>query len=222
MGRVRIVWGSSRGPTALSAYDAALAAANVHDYNVVHVSSVLPAGANVDPSDGSGPRAGRGATHRRRSTGNGRRRDGEASRSPRCGYGRTRRRIDRHRRVRRKQPTRRRRTRRYRRAGRSCRSGVGVGTERPRDRLRGDRNRVRRRSPSDRNRALDRVYTTRSLVRRHGPDRALDRWTHRASRHRRRSAGRSRGRSGPRLDGCRSAGRLGTRPRGWRRSRRNR
>ena len=49
MGRVRIVWGSSRGPTALSAYDVALAAANVHDYNVVHVSSVLPAGANVDP-----------------------------------------------------------------------------------------------------------------------------------------------------------------------------
>ena len=49
MGRVRIVWGSSRGPAALSVYDAALAAANVHDYNVVRVSSVLPAGANVDP-----------------------------------------------------------------------------------------------------------------------------------------------------------------------------
>jgi arginine decarboxylase len=42
MGRVRIVWGSGTGPTALASYDAALAAANVQDYNLVRVSSVLP------------------------------------------------------------------------------------------------------------------------------------------------------------------------------------
>jgi arginine decarboxylase len=45
---VRLVWGTGTGPTALSSYDAALAEANVHDYNVVTVSSILPADATVE------------------------------------------------------------------------------------------------------------------------------------------------------------------------------
>lgn len=48
MGRVRIVWGTGTGSTALASYDAALAAAGVHEYNLVRVSSVLPADTTVD------------------------------------------------------------------------------------------------------------------------------------------------------------------------------
>lgn len=48
MGHVRIVRGAGRGPTVLSSYDAALAAASVHDYNLIRVSSVLPANTTVD------------------------------------------------------------------------------------------------------------------------------------------------------------------------------
>jgi arginine decarboxylase len=48
MGLVRIVWGDAMGPTATASYDAALAAANVHEYNLVTVSSVLPADAAVE------------------------------------------------------------------------------------------------------------------------------------------------------------------------------
>jgi arginine decarboxylase len=48
MGVVRVVWGTAGGPTATSSYDAALAAAGVHDYNLVTVSSVLPADATVE------------------------------------------------------------------------------------------------------------------------------------------------------------------------------
>ena len=44
---VRVVWGTGDGPTELSSYDAALAAAGVGDYNLVAVSSVLPADADV-------------------------------------------------------------------------------------------------------------------------------------------------------------------------------
>ncbi|MGM0372026.1 MAG: pyruvoyl-dependent arginine decarboxylase [Halobacteriota archaeon] len=47
MGQIRIVWGTGRGPTETAAYDAALAAANVHNYNLVAVSSVIPADATV-------------------------------------------------------------------------------------------------------------------------------------------------------------------------------
>jgi arginine decarboxylase len=54
MGRVRIVWGSATGPTALGSYDAALAAANVHEYNLRRVSSVLPAETVVE-SVGTAP-----------------------------------------------------------------------------------------------------------------------------------------------------------------------
>jgi arginine decarboxylase len=46
--QIRIVTGTGAGRTALSAYDAALAAANVHDYNLVTVSSVVPAHATVE------------------------------------------------------------------------------------------------------------------------------------------------------------------------------
>lgn len=43
MSILRIVWGSASGPTAMAAYDAALADANIHNYNLVTVSSVIPA-----------------------------------------------------------------------------------------------------------------------------------------------------------------------------------
>lgn len=48
MGRIRIVWGTATGPTAMSSYDAALADANIHNYNLVSVSSVIPASASIE------------------------------------------------------------------------------------------------------------------------------------------------------------------------------
>jgi len=48
MGSIRIVWGTGAGPTAMAAYDDALAAANVHNYNLVAVSSVVPATASIE------------------------------------------------------------------------------------------------------------------------------------------------------------------------------
>lgn len=48
MGRIRIVAGSGRGPTQTAAYDAALAEAGVHNYNLVTLSSVIPANATVE------------------------------------------------------------------------------------------------------------------------------------------------------------------------------
>lgn len=48
MGSIRIVRGTATGPTAMAAYDAALAAAGVHNYNLVSVSSVIPANAAVE------------------------------------------------------------------------------------------------------------------------------------------------------------------------------
>ncbi len=45
---IRIVWGSATGPTAMAAYDAALADAGIENYNLVTVSSVIPAGATVE------------------------------------------------------------------------------------------------------------------------------------------------------------------------------
>lgn len=47
MGTIRIVRGTGRGPTATAAYDRALAAANVHNYNLVPVSSIVPSDATV-------------------------------------------------------------------------------------------------------------------------------------------------------------------------------
>ncbi len=54
MGSIRIVWGTAAGPTAMASYDAALAAANVHNYNLVSVSSVIPAAAAIEV-DGEAP-----------------------------------------------------------------------------------------------------------------------------------------------------------------------
>ncbi len=48
MAVVRVVWGTGSGPTAIASYDAALAAANIHNYNLVTVSSVIPAGTTVN------------------------------------------------------------------------------------------------------------------------------------------------------------------------------
>lgn len=48
MGIIRVVWGTGTGPTPMAAYDDALAAANVHDYNLVTVSSVVPADAAIE------------------------------------------------------------------------------------------------------------------------------------------------------------------------------
>lgn len=45
---IRIVRGSARAPTEMASYDAALAEANVHNYNLTHVSSVVPADASVE------------------------------------------------------------------------------------------------------------------------------------------------------------------------------
>jgi arginine decarboxylase len=44
---IRIVAGSATGPTALAARDAALADAGVHNYNLVTLSSVIPADATL-------------------------------------------------------------------------------------------------------------------------------------------------------------------------------
>jgi arginine decarboxylase len=44
---IRVVWGAGTGPTELASYDAALAAAGVHNYNLSRVSSVVPAGETV-------------------------------------------------------------------------------------------------------------------------------------------------------------------------------
>lgn len=44
---IRVVWGAATAPTAMGSYDGALAAAGIENYNLVQVSSVVPAGANV-------------------------------------------------------------------------------------------------------------------------------------------------------------------------------
>ncbi|PSP95706.1 pyruvoyl-dependent arginine decarboxylase [Halobacteriales archaeon QS_4_62_28] len=43
MSVIRVVWGTASGPTALSSFDAALATAGIHNYNLVTLSSVIPA-----------------------------------------------------------------------------------------------------------------------------------------------------------------------------------
>ncbi|WP_134670203.1 pyruvoyl-dependent arginine decarboxylase [Halorussus marinus] len=48
MSTIRVVWGTATGPTEMASYDAALADANVHNYNLVAVSSVVPADAAVE------------------------------------------------------------------------------------------------------------------------------------------------------------------------------
>ncbi len=51
---IRVVWGTGTGPTGLAARDAALAAANVHQYNLSTLSSVIPADASIE-SVGTAP-----------------------------------------------------------------------------------------------------------------------------------------------------------------------
>jgi len=51
---IRVVWGTGTGPTALAARDAAFAAANVHQYNLSPLSSVIPADASIE-SVGTAP-----------------------------------------------------------------------------------------------------------------------------------------------------------------------
>lgn len=51
MGRIRIVSGTGQGPTPTAAYDAALAEAGVHNYNLIELSSVIPADATIEVLD---------------------------------------------------------------------------------------------------------------------------------------------------------------------------
>lgn len=48
MSVIRVVRGTGKGPTELSAFDAALASAGVHNYNLVTLSSVIPADPDVE------------------------------------------------------------------------------------------------------------------------------------------------------------------------------
>ena len=48
MSTIRVVWGTATGPTALASYDAALAEAGVHNYNLLALSSVIPAGPAIE------------------------------------------------------------------------------------------------------------------------------------------------------------------------------
>ena len=51
MPTIGVVSGTSTGPTALAAYDAALADAGIHNYNLVRVSSVIPAESRIEVLD---------------------------------------------------------------------------------------------------------------------------------------------------------------------------
>ncbi|WIV66268.1 pyruvoyl-dependent arginine decarboxylase [Natrialbaceae archaeon AArc-T1-2] len=48
MSTIRVVWGAATAPTEMAAYDAALADAGIENYNLVPVSSVIPAGVDVE------------------------------------------------------------------------------------------------------------------------------------------------------------------------------
>jgi arginine decarboxylase (EC 4.1.1.19) len=48
---IHITAGIGRAPTAMAAYDAALADANLHNYNLVSVSSIIPAEATIEVVD---------------------------------------------------------------------------------------------------------------------------------------------------------------------------
>ncbi|MFC7043122.1 pyruvoyl-dependent arginine decarboxylase [Halonotius sp. GCM10025705] len=51
MTTIHVAGGIGRAPTAMAAYDAALADANLHNYNLVAVSSVIPADATIEVVD---------------------------------------------------------------------------------------------------------------------------------------------------------------------------
>ncbi|MFC6989603.1 pyruvoyl-dependent arginine decarboxylase [Haloplanus sp. GCM10025708] len=62
MATIYVTSGAATGPTEMASYDAALAEANLHNYNLVTVSSVVPADATVDRVDAApdlGPAGGR-------------------------------------------------------------------------------------------------------------------------------------------------------------------
>lgn len=48
MSVIRVVWGTDSGPTELAAFDAALAAAGIHNYNLLTLSSVIPAEPSIE------------------------------------------------------------------------------------------------------------------------------------------------------------------------------
>ena len=48
MSGIRVVWGAASAPTKMASYDAALAEAGIENYNLVSVSSVIPADVPVD------------------------------------------------------------------------------------------------------------------------------------------------------------------------------
>lgn len=47
---VEVVWGTGSATSSLGAFDAALAEAGIHNYNLVELSSVIPSGARVKPA----------------------------------------------------------------------------------------------------------------------------------------------------------------------------
>jgi arginine decarboxylase len=49
--QIRVVTGTGTGPTAVAAYDAALADAGVHNHNITTVSSVIPDDSTIDVLD---------------------------------------------------------------------------------------------------------------------------------------------------------------------------
>ncbi|QIB75870.1 pyruvoyl-dependent arginine decarboxylase subunit alpha [Halogeometricum borinquense] len=51
MNTIYVVRGVGTAPTEMASYDAALAAANIHNYNLVAVSSVIPADTTVEEVD---------------------------------------------------------------------------------------------------------------------------------------------------------------------------
>ncbi|QIO24825.1 pyruvoyl-dependent arginine decarboxylase [Haloarcula sp. JP-L23] len=48
MDRIQIVYGTGTGETALASYDAALADANIHNYNLSYLSSMIPEETAID------------------------------------------------------------------------------------------------------------------------------------------------------------------------------
>jgi len=48
---IEVVWGTAEGQSSLGAFDRALSDANVHNYNLVTLSSVVPAGGTVVERD---------------------------------------------------------------------------------------------------------------------------------------------------------------------------
>ena len=68
---IRVVGGTATGPTAVASYDAALADAGVHNYNLLTLSSVVPSDAEVEVLESApdlGPVGGRLAVVQARAT----------------------------------------------------------------------------------------------------------------------------------------------------------